>query len=219
MLDQEELIDQMRQLETYRSTLAVYLSQREMLGAAYAAPPVLGGIGEMREQIRAIKVYLREKQIAVEDQPGDEETDDVLDIPIFFQVRDLLRSGDIDVAERKLATVPSSVVQSAGYWYWKARLAAARGNRGVALAYINEALQKEPRHEHSLALKMKLLILCGDQITTAREIAGSSYGISVRLDNWLRCIARQGLLDQGPWSDYDLDTRCPFSTESISEDR
>jgi tetratricopeptide (TPR) repeat protein len=70
MLDQEEIGQQQKLLETHRRTLSHYIRQQAALG--FLAPPgVTHGMHEVREEIRRIKATLRERDIAVEDHPDD----------------------------------------------------------------------------------------------------------------------------------------------------
>jgi hypothetical protein len=74
----EEIQSQQELLATYRRTLAVYLKQRALQGAAFAPPAVENGIRETRDQIRRLKEVLRSWNVPVEDAPDDEEHADAL---------------------------------------------------------------------------------------------------------------------------------------------
>jgi DNA-binding response OmpR family regulator len=74
MPDQEDIDQQLDRLTTYRHTLATYLNQQAVLGAAHAPPGNAYGIRETREHIRRIKSVLRDWDVAVEDRPDDEAT-------------------------------------------------------------------------------------------------------------------------------------------------
>jgi tetratricopeptide (TPR) repeat protein len=72
---QDDIAQQQRLLATYRRTLAHYVSQQAMHGPAYTPPAVVHGIVEAREQIRQLKTALRSWSVAVEDLPGDEQSE------------------------------------------------------------------------------------------------------------------------------------------------
>ena len=69
----DDITTQQTLLATYRRTLAIQLSQRAALGAAYAPPGLIGGIIEARNQIVHIKAVLRACDVEVDDQPNDKE--------------------------------------------------------------------------------------------------------------------------------------------------
>jgi tetratricopeptide (TPR) repeat protein len=75
MPNADDTADRQQLLATHRRTLAHYLNQQAMLGPAYAPPALAHGIAEAREQIRQLKVALRDWGVAVEDLPGDEPSE------------------------------------------------------------------------------------------------------------------------------------------------
>ena len=73
MQDLDLIEQQLRLLETYRSTLSIFVHQRAMFGLAHTPPVVINSIVENRDQIRRIKVYLRSRDVHVDDWPDNEE--------------------------------------------------------------------------------------------------------------------------------------------------
>src|SRR5690242_10493346 len=71
MSDAEEVDQLQQQLAMHRRTLAVYLRQLANLGADYAPPGVHNGIADARAEIARLKVDLRNKGVAVDDQTND----------------------------------------------------------------------------------------------------------------------------------------------------
>lgn len=67
-----EIGQQAELLIIYRNNLAQYLQQQAQIGAAYVAPNIVNGIREARNQIRRIKVILRQWGVQTTDHPDDE---------------------------------------------------------------------------------------------------------------------------------------------------
>ncbi|MFF2851506.1 hypothetical protein ACFVT5_35015 [Streptomyces sp. NPDC058001] len=98
------------------------------------------------------------------------------------------------------------------FWYWKARIALARGHVPVALGYTDEALQLDARNPHAVALKIKLLLL-GDEVgdrERAAALASASEGFGAELDVWLRRLRAEGMFEPGVRTNTELDDRCPL---------
>lgn len=129
---------------------------------------------------------------------------------LFWQVHQLLEQRKIDDAEQKLARA-TNIPGEAIYWYWKAEVAFKKNSFDAALAYSDEALKQDGSHIYSLALKIKLLLLNGN-VKKAKTLAEASYGIAHRLDIWLNCLKSHNFLLDGPWTNYELETECPFPT-------
>lgn len=81
MSDQDTVNNLQERLRINRATLRLYLSQRDMAGAAHVRPEVIVGIGEARREIARLKAGLRGLQVAVEDQPDDEEPEEEGEAP------------------------------------------------------------------------------------------------------------------------------------------
>jgi len=73
MPTQEELSTQIDLLQTHRRTLAHYLKQQALHGAAYTPPAVTHGIEDARDNIQRIKAILQSWGHSVEDEPNDNE--------------------------------------------------------------------------------------------------------------------------------------------------
>jgi tetratricopeptide (TPR) repeat protein len=131
---------------------------------------------------------------------------------VFFRVYRLIETNNLDEADRELARSLGVQRNSAEFWYWKSRVAFARQNIDVAFAYIDEALKRDARHMHSIALKIKLMLLSTKRGERARalELAEQSCGISDALDVWLKCLIAEGMFALGVRSNTELDAKCPF---------
>lgn len=139
---------------------------------------------------------------------------------VFFKVYNHLENSKFEDAEKELAKVIYLQDGSAEFWYWKSRIAFALRNERVASAYVKEALKREPRHVHSLALQIKLLLLSGSRNdrTIAKELAENSKGISHNLDVWLNCLKAEGMFSQGPRSNHELDKECAFPAHNWNKE-
>lgn len=74
MPDQETIKGQLTLLDTYRKRLRIQLDQLGKLGA-FAPPYMQLEIDDARAQIKKIKTYLRDNNVAVSDGPDDESED------------------------------------------------------------------------------------------------------------------------------------------------
>lgn len=74
MPNQDDIDAQLLRLQTYRTSLQIYLQQLAVFGAAQAPAHILHGITECRHHIYAIKSTLQHWGIAADDHPDD--TDD-----------------------------------------------------------------------------------------------------------------------------------------------
>ncbi|MEJ3744336.1 tetratricopeptide repeat protein [Actinomycetes bacterium KLBMP 9797] len=72
------------------------------------------------------------------------------------RVRAFVAGGALDDADRELAGLPAARRGTPEYWYWRARVAAARGNVAVAVGYADRALAADPRHARTIALKIRV---------------------------------------------------------------
>lgn len=106
--------------------------------------------------------------------------------------------------------------ESEEFWYWKARIALARGNRQGAARYADEALGLDARSPHALALKIMLLLLGNDpaQRDRAVRLAGESTGLSAELDTWLRRLRAENMFDGGMRTRTGFEARCPLPTRT-----
>src|SRR5215213_5925520 len=73
MPDQEEIIGQQQRLLVYRERLSLCLKQLAMHGPAHAPPVLFFDIRATREEIRQIKIWLREIGAPTENLPDDEQ--------------------------------------------------------------------------------------------------------------------------------------------------
>jgi len=80
MLDQETIKGQLSLLDTYRKRLRIQLDQLGKLGA-FAPPYIQIDIDEARGQIKKIKKYLRDNNVAVADGPEDKPDGAASQIP------------------------------------------------------------------------------------------------------------------------------------------
>jgi hypothetical protein len=71
MIGPQDIHDQQALLRAHRQTLAVYLQQRALLGAALTPPGIVNGIIENRAAIQRIKQTLRDWGAEVDDHPND----------------------------------------------------------------------------------------------------------------------------------------------------
>ncbi|MFG2039965.1 type IV pilus biogenesis/stability protein PilW [Dactylosporangium sp. NPDC048998] len=124
----------------------------------------------------------------------------------------LIDRGSLDAAEHELARLFRAGHEEAPVWYWRARIAAARGNLPVAIAYADEALKREPQYVPGAALKIRLLILSprrGDR-ERARQLADSMRGVDRALDGWLDCLRAGNQFRPGVTTAAELDGTCPM---------
>lgn len=129
--------------------------------------------------------------------------------PVLVEGYEFLQNLDYDKAEEKFNQASRREPKSPDPWYWKAQLALARENKPVALEYTDIALKLEPKHLHSLVLKIKLLLLNGGHdLVKAEGIATKSYGISEELDSWLNCLEREKVFSSSLNTDSELDAKC-----------
>jgi hypothetical protein len=70
---QEDIDNQKTLLASHRRTLAHYLRQEALLGAAHTPPGVVHGIYESRQAIQRMKAALRSWNVAIDDLPDDDE--------------------------------------------------------------------------------------------------------------------------------------------------
>lgn len=129
----------------------------------------------------------------------------------FAAVRELLEAHDPDGADRALAGVPTDA-RDAEYWFWRAATARVRGNWPVTAAYLDEALNRDPRHAPSIAAKISQLVLTNDPVdrSAAARLADLSHGVDPDLDAWTRCLDGQRLLAPGIRSESELTRLCPL---------
>ncbi|WP_234331951.1 hypothetical protein [Streptomyces sp. NRRL S-87] len=127
------------------------------------------------------------------------------------KVARLVAAGEADRAERALESAGMDR-EAEEYWYWKARIALARGNTAVASGYVDEALALDPRNPHGIALKIRILLVGGaaPDRAQAQRLATGSEGLGSELDVWLRRLRAEGMLDGRVHTDTELDARCPL---------
>src|SRR5690349_8612530 len=73
MLEPEEISDQQLRLRVHRERLSYCLKQLAMHGPAHAPPVLFLDIRATRDDIRQIKIWLREHGVPAEDVPDDEQ--------------------------------------------------------------------------------------------------------------------------------------------------
>lgn len=98
-------------------------------------------------------------------------------------------------------------------------MAFARQNTEAASHLVAEALKRNPQHPHSIALKVKLLLLSsdlGDRLK-AQSLTQQSFGISKPLDIWLQCLMDTSLLTLPIHSNTEIDSKCPFPVHEWSD--
>jgi tetratricopeptide (TPR) repeat protein len=131
---------------------------------------------------------------------------------VFHRVHTMIAKNQLAEADQELSQSGRIHRNNAESWYWRARVAAARGNVDVAIRYIDESLKKNGMSEYGVALKIKLLLLSskrGDR-AKAKDAAKRARGISSSLDTWLTCLEAEGMLEPGIRSNTELDTKCPL---------
>jgi tetratricopeptide (TPR) repeat protein len=128
----------------------------------------------------------------------------------IFEGRKFLKDREFNRAEEKFDQANRLEPESPEPWYWKAKVALAKGNSAVALKYINKALDMDAHHWHSLVLKIKLLLLSGGkEKLEAEKIAKQSRGIADDLDVWLNCLEQEKMFTNLVITISELDRRCP----------
>ena len=82
----------------------------------------------------------------------------------------------------------------------------------MTAAYLDEALNRDPRHAPSIAAKISQLILTNDPVdrSAAARLADLSHGVDPDLDAWTRCLDGQRLLAPGIRSESELTRLCPL---------
>jgi len=132
----------------------------------------------------------------------------------FAEINKLLENNKIEEAEKELSKATTDQRELAQFLYLRSRIAFARRNIRVALAYVDKGLKKDARHMPSLALKIKLLLLDDHHEggIKAKALAEQSYGLSKSLDQWLSCLKINNMFSNRPWTDSELDAKCPFPT-------
>jgi hypothetical protein len=129
---------------------------------------------------------------------------------ILIEGSELLRTGELNKADRKFDEVRSISQISSEYWYWKAFTALKRQNYSIAITYVNKSLENNQKNPYSLELKIKLLLMSGgDRIAEANKISNLNRGISNELDLWLNCLKRENIYLQTINTSSELDKRCP----------
>ncbi|MBE9070034.1 hypothetical protein IQ260_25670 [Leptolyngbya cf. ectocarpi LEGE 11479] len=99
-------------------------------------------------------------------------------------------------------------------WLGKAHISFAQGRSGIAIHFVNKALQQNSTHWQTLAFKIKLLLLLGgNHWEEAKKLTIDSQGLSKKLDNWLNCLAKEGIFTQILITEATLDSLCPFPRE------
>jgi tetratricopeptide (TPR) repeat protein len=127
---------------------------------------------------------------------------------ILIEGYELLMKNDLNGAEEVFEKARTLEPQSPEPWYWKSVIAMERSDYEVAQSYLNEALKLAPDHPHSLALKIKVLIIIGKS-ESANTLANLSYGISDGLDKWLDCLHKNGGFNPEFTYNIDFELKCP----------
>lgn len=127
----------------------------------------------------------------------------------LFEGYQFLKAEQWDRAERKFNQASRQMPRSPAPWYWKARLALARGNKHVSLNYLEEAFKRDPKHVQSLALKTKLLLLLGGRnMKKAKQLANSIHHSSPALKRWINCLNEGEFFSALLVTATQLDTHC-----------
>jgi tetratricopeptide (TPR) repeat protein len=144
----------------------------------------------------------------MEQKSGDSSVEEVPKNSLLFDGYQFLRAGELDKAQQKFSQAQVKNPRSAEPLYWQARLALARDRQQNSLYYLEEALKYDSEHVHSLALKMKVLLLMGGQhIQQGKQLAQSvsvSHSSPV-LKKWSRCISE---LSGFIITETDINSRC-----------
>ncbi|MEV7612955.1 hypothetical protein [Streptomyces sp. NPDC089799] len=129
----------------------------------------------------------------------------------FPRVARLVSAGEPAQAERALEA-PGTDRESEEFWYWMARIALVRGNTAVASGYVEEALRREPRNPHGIALKIRILLVSQDPADLGRavQLSEASEGLDGELDVWLGRLRAEGMFEVGVRTNTHLDERCPL---------
>ena len=123
----------------------------------------------------------------------------------FFENREL------DKAEEQFDEARKLKPQSPDPWYWKAQVALAKDKRLIAIQFIEQALNLDSTDAHSLAFKIKLLLLTGgDNRKEAEVMANESRGISRELNMWLDCLNRNNIFSLDIVTATEIDAACFF---------
>lgn len=131
---------------------------------------------------------------------------------LWRRVANLIAANDFAAADNELARLPADLEASATYWLWRGRVAMARQNFDVAIAYFERALRGDSQHPASLAAMIRALLLRNDpeDRQAAQRLASSSLGISDPLDRWLRCLGSESIFDSGIRSVTQIERLCPY---------
>ncbi|MEV7416577.1 tetratricopeptide repeat protein [Streptomyces sp. NPDC089919] len=127
------------------------------------------------------------------------------------RVSRLVAAGEPDQAERTLEGGGTDR-DSEEFWYWKARIALARGNTAVAAGYVEEALTVDPDGEHGIALKIRILLArqeSGD-LDEALRLAAKGDRMGGELGVWIRRLRAEGMFEPRVRTATELDARCPL---------
>ncbi len=126
----------------------------------------------------------------------------------LFEGYQFLKAGEWRKAERQFNQAARKNPRSVEPWYWKAELALARGHKQVSINYLNQVLKQKKTHIHSLALKMKVLLLLGGRnIKKAKQLGSRIYKHhpSQALKNWVICLKQvSGFIITAT----DIETQC-----------
>jgi len=161
-------------------------------------------------------VAVRVKKI--ENQSEESSTSLPKNLPLFDGYQFMI-AEEWGKAENKFSQAAAQNPGSAEPLYWQARLALARDRRQISLRYLEEALKSDPSHVHSLALKMKVLLLMGGRyIKPGKKLAESlsAYHPSPALKNWSRCVNK---LSGFIITETDIESHChsQFPVYNFSE--
>ncbi len=120
-----------------------------------------------------------------------------------------LKAEQWDKAEKQFNQARHQMPHSAEPWYWQAQLALARDNKHISLNYLEKALQLDPKHIQSLALKIKVLLLLGGRnMKKAKQLANTIRHPSAALERWVSCLNENEFFSSLLVTATQLESRC-----------
>lgn len=141
-------------------------------------------------------------------------------IQALLEGYELLMENQLGRADEKFIEARNIYPTSPDPSYWRARVAIAQNNYEGAIGYLDQAILLDPKHYHSLALKIgSMLFISGDELNAASELATQSYGIiSEDLDSWIDCLKQQESFSKGI-TPSEMALFCPFPAYKWEEVR
>ena len=125
--------------------------------------------------------------------------------------QELLLQGKFDEAQLVFESVQTDPSLAAAAWYWRSRVALARGAPAVAVEYVEEALRLDSSASYVAGLKIKAQLLRGGRHRTyARDYADEFAGHETPLGVWVNCVAAAGIFDALVTTAKEMDSKCPL---------